>query len=307
MSSKKKGDECSNNDQVVLDDDTCTESDSLVYRGSIQFWELFYGLLLIFYAYLLTDEGCGKVIALGSLSDVRLSCVCIRIYSTILVLVFTAAIWLVRRENNKYVRRLEKSVERLPILRAIARRFNTVHDNLHLIFLRHLEAIGETLRFGRNDRISLYYFDTDESAFVQVARHSKNPDYKQPGRWIYPIDEGIIARTRAGDEMVYIPSLPSYEADPQRYVEYMVSNFNMKNDAVEKLTMHPRFMAGMRVSSPDGNDWKAVLIVESDRANAWQKKELNDVLIRNKLCIYKLMCDFPDCVPSIPAARKAGL
>lgn len=282
---------------------------SVVYHRSIWFWELLYSLFVALWFFVLTDEGSKLTLeTLGNCVSVKV----LRWGIGSLVVACTIFLGYWKWKNDKCVGAFEAKdntittlQETISDLKVVAKRFNTVHDNLHLIFLRHLEAIGDTLKFGCTDRISLYVLDGDR--FVQIARHSQNPEYKKRGRLIYPINQGVIAETRSDNELIYRASLPDYKTSPAKYVEVLSKKYGMNKDVVEGLTMHPRFMAGLRISSPDGNDWKAVLIVESGRANAWQKKEICDVLTRNKTCMYKLMCDFPDCISSISAAQKEGL
>lgn len=296
-----------------ISEDGPSKGKTVIYHRSIWLWDVLHSLSVAFLFYILTDEGCKRVLETVGCDCTNSAWTKVLRWGTFAgIVAYTVFLIVWKWKNDGYAGECEKKDKKIgglcdtiSELQVVAKRFNTVHDNLHLIFLRHLEAIGNTLNFGRLDRISLYVLDGDK--FVQIARHSQNPEYKKRGRLVYPIDKGIIAETRADNELVYHAALPDYGLNPVKYADIMLKEYGMDKNVVDRLTMHPRFMAGLRISSPDGNDWKAVLIVESDRANAWQKKMLADVLKRNKSCMYKLMCDFPDCVSSIPAALKEGL
>lgn len=287
-------------------EDNHDEGTTVVYYRSIWFWELLYGLMVGFMFYVLpTTSAQGVVKFIWGDVDSQILVNILRFGMIGVVVVCTILLALIKLKNDEYAGQCEKKDKIIADLRKVAARFTTVHDNLHLMYLRHLESIGETLSFGGTDRISLYVLE--DGQFVQVARHSKNPEYKRTGRLIYPIDQGVIAKTLEDNELVCYASLPDYKADAVKYADYMLDKFGMCKSVVDKLTMHPRFVAGLRISSADGNEWKAVLILESDRRYAWKRTTLEEVLQRNKLCMYKLMCDFPDSISLIHAAERVGL
>ena len=268
--------------------------------------ELGIAILVSFFFFVLTDEGCAKILGWLHFSpnDTTMQGV-IRKVPLFMALVLVVVEGVLRYLNDQYIRETERKDRLIVELREVARRFTTVHDNLHLIFQRHLESIGRALNFGRNDRISLYVLK--DNMFVQIARHSTNPEYAKRGRMIYPIDQGVIAETRAGNDIVYEPDMPSYKTDQQNYIRVIHDKYKIEKEVIRNLTMHPRFMAGLRIASEDGSEWNAVLILESLKKNAWAKGQLKEVLERNRACIYKLICDFPDSVSALPDATKEGL
>lgn len=95
--------------------------------------------------------------------------------------------------------------------------------------------------------------------FVPLARSSHNPQLERMGRKSYPDDEGFIRQVWENDAGTW-KSVSKTEKG--RKTEF-VNKFKMPMNTVDKLTMIPCSMAGIRLDDTDGKKL-GLLILESD-------------------------------------------
>lgn len=95
--------------------------------------------------------------------------------------------------------------------------------------------------------------------FVPLARSSHNPQLERMGRKSYPDDEGFIRQVweNGADTWKSVS-----KTEKGRKTEF-VNKFKMPMSTVEKLTMIPCSMAGIRLDDTDGEKL-GLLILESD-------------------------------------------
>lgn len=95
--------------------------------------------------------------------------------------------------------------------------------------------------------------------FVPLARSSHNPQLERMGRKSYPDDEGFIRQVweNGADTWKSVS-----KTEKGRKTEF-VNKFKMPMSTVEKLTMIPCSMAGIRLDDTDGKKL-GLLILESD-------------------------------------------
>lgn len=76
-------------------------------------------------------------------------------------------------------------------------------------------TLNDTWGHGDTERISVYRHEG--SSFSMIGRYSENPEYTEPGRSIYPADQGVIGLAWTKGEAV--ADLPDFESEPDEYYE----------------------------------------------------------------------------------------
>lgn len=117
-------------------------------------------------------------------------------------------------------------------------------------------------RTNSHIRVTLYGCKSSvegRHVFVPLARSSHNPQLERMGRKFYPGDEGFIRQVWENDADTWKSVSKTKKG---RKTEF-VNKFKMPMDTVEKLTMIPCSMAGIRLDDIDGNKL-GLLILESD-------------------------------------------
>ena len=145
---------------------------------------------------------------------------------------------------------------RTPGIRSLKERVNTLEDSLQSaeqsyldlahnteqsyfdLFQHQLSILANTaLGFDDTERISVYRHDGE--AFVMLGRYSKNPEYNERGRVLYPDDAGVIGHAWhsgvAADD-----NIPDYATVPDEYLQYTRSNWGIAEETARNFTMKSR-------------------------------------------------------------------
>ena len=136
-----------------------------------------------------------------------------------------------------------------------------------------LKVLTQILNFGETERISLYTHDRRDRKFIMVARHSSNPRYKQPGRVIYPENQGCIGRV--WEQSSCFVELP--EPETPQYFQTHQDEFNMDRKVVESIVMKSRTIGGISIDDRDGEK-SAIIIFESTRSRAFRENVIKTLM-----------------------------
>lgn len=136
-----------------------------------------------------------------------------------------------------------------------------------------LVALSELCGGEANDlRTSIYI--RQESSWVRLGRHSARTRYRESGRTVIPLEEGLLHR--AYDRSVAdAKGLPDRLKDPVRYEEEQC-RLGLKSGMSPALVMAPRSYALFRIDSRPAATPGAtfVLCFESDRPQGLDRAEL---------------------------------
>jgi hypothetical protein len=136
-----------------------------------------------------------------------------------------------------------------------------------------LKVLTRIVSFGDTDRISLYRYDRREGKFIMIARHSSNPRLKQPGRVIYPENQGCIGK--AWEQSICFVDLP--EPGTSQYYQVHETEWNMDRETVDSITMKSRTIGGISIDNLNGEK-TAVLIFEGTRNRAFKESTIRNFM-----------------------------
>jgi hypothetical protein len=123
-----------------------------------------------------------------------------------------------------------------------------------------LALLSEQLKYASSERISL--FVKADSAFLLVARFSRNPAFNtQTGR-LYPQNEGCLGSAW----QVGFPgedALPDAKTEPDQWVQQQASRWRVSHQRASEMTMRSRTYLAFRIDRSRGRDPLGVVIFES--------------------------------------------
>ena len=139
-----------------------------------------------------------------------------------------------------------------------------------------LYPIADQLGFRGSDRISLYRYDSGN--FVMIGRYSEQPEFKAPGRAIYPAAQGVIGQAwRSAAGRAFVNNLPDPEADLEAYKEQNARLFGFPMEVVDGLRMRSRTIGAYVLKDWNGLGRAAVLVFESLEPNRFADDELAEI------------------------------
>lgn len=99
--------------------------------------------------------------------------------------------------------------------------------------------------------------------FIPLTRYSYNPQLEKMGRKTYPDDEGFIRKVWENGAYTW----KSISKNRKERKKEFVDEFNMPMSTVEKLTMIPCSMAGIRLENADGEKLGLLILESNDEGN----------------------------------------
>ena len=143
----------------------------------------------------------------------------------------------------------------------------------YFYLLEHqIQILFTQIDLGNNDRISVY--SHEEQAFIMLGRYSPNPEYKKPGRGIYPDDQGCIGEAwRQGKSI--ISNIPN--PGTKGYYREML-RWNITENIANSLQMKSQCYVGYAIHNNHRNRI-AVIVFESIDPSGLDDKKINSKLI----------------------------
>ena len=134
-----------------------------------------------------------------------------------------------------------------------------------------LQKIAGKLSFEDGERISIYKHHG--KAFIMLGRWAKNPVSEQPGRALYPADQGCVGTAwRKGT--AFDSGLPDPQTQEAEYRKVQKSHWSIAKADVEGLRMKARSYAAYRLHHPIGGKGFAVVVFESLDPNRLSEQRL---------------------------------
>jgi hypothetical protein len=143
------------------------------------------------------------------------------------------------------------------------------------LFDGQLAMLANRFSFHDTERISVYKHDG--KAFVMLGRYSKNPEYRKPGRVMYPEGEGCIGFAWQNGE-AFIDDLPDCGTQKNAYLDKVCGEWNIKRAVVRKMKMKSRSYAAYAIYDIKGFTRVAVIVFESMRVHVFNRDELRVIL-----------------------------
>ncbi|WP_437561131.1 hypothetical protein [Sorangium sp. So ce542] len=123
-----------------------------------------------------------------------------------------------------------------------------------------LQLLANAFGFSENERVSVYR--KVNNTFLLLARYSRNPTYDDPGRAVYPINQGVIwAAWSAGTASVR--DLPNPEKDLSTYVSAHTTRWQIPEEVVSGFKMKSRCYTAFGINDTRDMNRIAVIVFES--------------------------------------------
>lgn len=168
----------------------------------------------------------------------------------------------------------------------------------------YMRTLGEELRLGNQERISLYCYSEKAKAFIMLGRHSKNPELNATGRKVYRADQGCIgAAWRDGD------CLESYWPDPVKNpTGYAKKNekYGYTPEDLSTLTMLPRSVYAKALEHPETGRC-AIVLAESLSGKRFLGEIRGEVVVAPTFTVLERVLPFvKDRLPSLDQPQEMG-
>ena len=138
------------------------------------------------------------------------------------------------------------------------------------------DLANNSLEFGDTERISVYKHDG--RAFVMLGRYSKNPNFNQHGRGIYPDNQGCIGAAWAQGGEAFEAGLPDPNETPGLFLEANYQRWSMPYETSNELTMKSRSFAAFALESRNQHRI-AVVVFESTRTDILDNEQLRSMML----------------------------
>ena len=169
-----------------------------------------------------------------------------------------------------------------------------------------LETLFHFLQLQRSERVSIFSISYNPQArhFSLLARYALDANYRDPGRKVYPINEGIVSQVCRGEDY-FLGNLPDPVREPDSYYRIIESELNVPVDVASKVVMQSRSYASFGISDFE-NRLVAALVFESEKPDGLNRDELETIMSRVERVSLKILLARTtfDLEPSI--SYKAG-
>lgn len=182
----------------------------------------------------------------------------------------------------------------------------SIKDNISSLFMHHLIAIANALKFTDEERISLYIKRRNKrghAVLTLCTRYSISDTYKKPGRPEYKIQNGVIGK--AWDKGEICIKFPDWQIDEEAYIK-KCKEYGYDSKLVKKLAMHPRLIYGYRIANENKLKYESLIIIESMKENFATNEDINKVVALHRESMYSLVSDFREAIPLLPNASERG-
>ena len=131
-------------------------------------------------------------------------------------------------------------------------------------------TLNDSWGHGDTERISVYR--REGNSFNMIGRYSENPEYNEPGRTIYPADQGVIGLAWTRGEAAV--DLPDFESKPDKYYEVLQADWNIDRTTAEQLTMKSTSYVACALYDPKEVERIAIVVVESEKVGILDKDQI---------------------------------
>lgn len=188
----------------------------------------------------------------------------------------------VNARRNRSIRSLQEQVGRLQRdLEGVRDDYHTLQEEIRgshyaLCSSELTSILRKALGYSDTERISAYRHRESIGAFQLIGRYSEDPKYNQPGRPMYPEDQGVIRDAwRDGDA---VASLPDPETNEEGYYQEQKDEWNIDRSTADSFTMKSREYVACALYEPKGEHRVAVVVVESVKVGILDKDRVLEVI-----------------------------
>lgn len=180
-----------------------------------------------------------------------------------------------------------------------------IAENIHVLFENVLFSLVAKLKLddAGSERVSIYVYMAEESAFVPCGRYSHNPVLKQKGRTSLVADQGCIGHAW-GDGWHFSNDFPE-DRNGTEYREHMLNVYSIPRNVTRKMKMRPLAIGAKRIQV--GTTPIGVIVVESSNRNAFDEGDLKEKLDENSDEFGRMISAIRSYIPDPKRAEEVGL
>lgn len=184
----------------------------------------------------------------------------------------TITFGVISTEKANTIKKLEKDItEKGSKIIDLENSVNDVVTGMNELFNSYLSLLIESLNFTHTERVSVY--KVYDNKFILIGRSSVNPNLTKAGRNSYPVSEGLIGKAWAEGEL-FITDLPDPNERGGNTYYNRVNQINpIPREVVNSLNMQSRSYFILRMNGFE-NRPKAIIVIESQKAGAFQKQDV---------------------------------
>ena len=205
-------------------------------------------------------------------------------------------LWMVRRHNHRRYGTVDDLKNKVSEYES---KLEVFQNNIREVFNGLLFNIFSKITNNGNVRISLYYYCND--GFVMIGRYSPCPTLSTPGRGVYPPKEGVIF---LGWDDGW--AFQDYGSKSDNEIKKIFRR-DLNMQAPEKLTMIPRQIAALRVTSESSIPSKrnlGVVVIESRESLTFDEEKLKQDLLIHSEYLATTIRELQDFIPRPEAASS---
>lgn len=140
-----------------------------------------------------------------------------------------------------------------------------------------------------------------------LGRHSKRPELSQPGRAIYPADQGVIGKAwHSNDSYCFVDDLPDPNESLDEYLQHNSERFDFTNEVCANMPMKSRTIGAFCIEDNANVKNVAVLVIESLEPSRFSFDELQNVVSKSQRDLGFLLEVLKPLEPSLELARGKG-
>lgn len=177
-----------------------------------------------------------------------------------------------------------------------------------------LARISKDHNFSPNERISIYRVyrsvnrtGISDDVFNIKGRYSKNSDFNDSSRKVYPANVGVIGEAYK-NESHYVNNLPEYKKNPMKYKRTIKDKYKMDFELVDNLNMKSRSYGAFVLKDEDDTTNDIIIVFESILPNSavMKKENLERIIDLYKKEILNLMKEIDVEKPALDYAEERG-
>lgn len=215
--------------------------------------------------------------------------------------------------NNKTIENLYLKIFKYKA-QSCKEEFKNSQIDSHEFWCRMLSRICKDHNFTPSERISIYrvYRSSDrtgisDDVFNIKGRYSKNSDFNDSSRKVYPASIGVIGEAYK-NESHYVNKLPEYAKNPAKYRQIIKNRYGMDFALIDNLNMKSRSYGAYVLKDDDDTTNDIIIVFESILPNppVMKKENLEKIIDLYKKEILVLIKEIDIEKPALNYAEERG-
>ena len=202
----------------------------------------------------------------------------------LIVIILNFLDWNIGEKTQKELETLEKTLEakkednknQAGKIQILENKVQILYNSYYEICDILLANIFLRLKFGNNERISLYKFKNEK--FYIIGRYSLNTDYNKKNREFYK-KEGLIAKAWNEGLFFKTEGIPEFqEGSKKKYYDCLRNISDIDTETLKKISMKSRSFYLKAFNDISRLHRSSIIVVESTRDNVFNLQEIDSII-----------------------------